>query len=180
MNAVTPFNHASSKDLPQQNLIRSNLGASIQKLIRAGESSTLEFKSTMRKNLKTGKTGKEIELAWLKGVTAFMNSDGGILLIGVNDDGLALGIAADEFENEDKCRLHFKNLINTHIGAPFSKYVHLDFCEIGEETVIVIECERVRKPVFLRVGKTEDFYIRSGPSSIKLTMSQMVQYLGER
>jgi predicted HTH transcriptional regulator len=34
-------------------------------------------------NLKTEKFGKEIELAWLKGATAFMNSDGGTLLIGV-------------------------------------------------------------------------------------------------
>jgi hypothetical protein len=32
---------------------------------------TLEFKSTIRMNLKTEKFGKEIELAWLKSATAF-------------------------------------------------------------------------------------------------------------
>ncbi|THB76199.1 MAG: ATP-binding protein [Desulfobulbaceae bacterium] len=168
------------KDLPQQDMIRSDLTSSVQKLIKGGESTLLEFKSTLRKNIKTGKAGKEIEIAWLKTVAAFMNSDGGILLIGINDDGEVIGTEADEFESEDKCRLHFRNCIHTHIGAEFSKYVHLKICQIEEKTVLVIECERVRRPVFLRIGKTEDFYMRSGPASMKLTMSQMITYLSER
>jgi hypothetical protein len=168
------------KDLPQQQIVSTDFSDSIRRLINGGESSTLEFKSTIRKNLNSGKFGKEIEIAWLKSVTAFMNSDGGILLIGVNDDGEICGIAKDEFSNEDKCQLHFKNLINAHIGPGFTRYIHLKFCHFGDKTILVIECERVRKPVFLSIGKTEDFYIRSGPSSMKLTMSSMVSYLSER
>ncbi|MBU1140840.1 MAG: ATP-binding protein, partial [Proteobacteria bacterium] len=165
------------KDLPQQHIDSYGYENEIAALIRAGESSTLEFKSTMRTNLKSGKTGKEIELAWLKTVTAFMNSDGGILLIGVEDDGTVIGIDADNFANEDKCRLHFKNLINTHIGAESSRFIHLKILTIQEKTILIIECERVRRPVFLSVGKNEDFFIRSGPSSMKLSMSQMINYL---
>ncbi len=168
------------KDLPQQQIFDSDLSESVRRLINGGESSTLEFKSTMRKNLNSGKFGKEIEIAWLKSVTAFMNSDGGILLIGVNDDGQINGIAEDEFGNEDKCQLHFKNLVNSHIGTAFARYIHLKFCHFDDKTVLVIECERVRKPVFLSIGKTEDFYIRTGPASVKLTMSSMVTYLSER
>lgn len=168
------------KDLPQQQMIEAELSESVRRLINRGESTTLEFKSTMRKNLNSGKFGKEIEIAWLKTVTAFMNSDGGILLIGVNDDGQIIGIADDDFANEDKCQLHFKNLINTHIGTAFGRYIHLKFCHLDDKTVLVLECERVRKPVFLSIGKNEDFYIRSGPSSMKLSMSSMVNYLSER
>lgn len=168
------------KDLPQQNLHYTALQDGVTKLIAGGESSGLEFKSTMRNNLQSGKHGKEIEIAWLKAVTAFMNSDGGILLIGVDDDGTIVGIGPDEFSSEDKCRLHFKNLVNSHIGTAFARYIHLRFCSFAEKTICVIECERVRRPVFLRIGKTEDFYIRSGPSSMKLSMSQMVNYLSER
>ena len=168
------------KDLPQQQMFDTELSKSVRRLIHEGESSTLEFKSTMRKNINSGKFGKEIEIAWLKSVTAFMNSDGGILLIGINDDGQIHGIAEDEFVNEDKCQLHFKNLVNSHIGTAFARYIHLKFCHFDDKTVLVIECERVRKPVFLSIGKTEDFYIRTGPSSVKLTMSSMVSYLSER
>ena len=109
-----------------------------------------------------------------------MNSDGGILLIGVADNGEVLGLDADNFANEDKCRLHFKNLLNNHIGAEFTRFISLKLLRIQEQTVLLVECERVRQPVFLTVGKNEDFLIRSGPSSTKLTMSQMVSYLNER
>jgi len=168
------------KDLPQQHISRYGFESEIDSLIKAGESTTLEFKSTMRTNLKTGRTGKEIEIAWLKTVVAFMNSDGGILLIGVDDTGKILGNDIDNFANEDKCRLHFKNMLNTHIGAEFTRFIHLQIVTIQKETILIVECERVRKPVFLSMGKQEDFYIRSGPSSMKLSMSQMVKYLGER
>ncbi len=168
------------KDLPQQHVNMISYEKEISKLIKAGESTSLEFKSTMRTNLHTGKAGKEIELAWLKSVVAFMNSDGGILLIGVADDGEILGLEADNFANEDKCLLHFKNLLNNHIGAEFTRFISVKVLSIQEKSVLLIECERVRQPVFLKVGKNEDFLIRSGPSSTKLSMSQMMKYLNER
>jgi hypothetical protein len=168
------------KDLPQQQVDMLSYQNEITNLILAGESTSLEFKSTMRANLKTGKNGKEIELAWLKAVVGFMNSDGGILLIGVADDGEILGLDADNFANEDKCRLHFKNLLNAHIGAEYTRFIHLKIVTVNEKELMIIECERVRKPVFLTVGKNEDFFIRSGPSNTKLTMSQMIKYLNER
>ncbi len=168
------------RDLPRQKIHELNFLEELQSLIAAGESPSLEFKSTIRKNLKTGKNGKEIEMAWLKTVAAFMNSDGGILLLGVDDDGKITGIEADEFENDDRCRLHCKNLINNHIGPEFSRFINLNIHHVDGKTIVVIECERVRKPVFLSMGKNEDFYVRSGPSSIKLSMSQMVEYLNER
>ena len=40
-------------------------------------------------NLHTKKPGKEIEIAWLKGVTAFLNTDGGTLLIGMTQRAVA-------------------------------------------------------------------------------------------
>jgi len=168
------------KDLPQQQINTQSYETEVAALIRAGESTTLEFKSTMRTNLSSGKPGKEIEVAWLKTVVGFMNSDGGILLIGVDDSGTILGTEADNFDNEDKCRLHFKNLLNTHIGAEFTRFIHLKIAIIKDKTICIVECERVRRPVFLSIGKQEDFYIRSGPSSIKLSMSQMIKYLSER
>ncbi|AGF79066.1 HTH domain-containing putative transcriptional regulator [Desulfocapsa sulfexigens DSM 10523] len=168
------------KDLPQQHINTQSYETEVAALIRAGESTTLEFKSTMRTNLNSGRPGKEIEVAWLKTVVGFMNSDGGILLIGVDDSGTILGTEADNFDNEDKCRLHFKNLLNTHIGAEFTRFIHLKIAIIKDKTICIVECERVRRPVFLSIGRQEDFYIRSGPSSIKLSMSQMIKYLSER
>ena len=146
-------------------------------LINRGEGAEVEFKSTVRTNLKTGKKGKEIEFAWLKSVVAFLNSKGGTLLIGVDDSGRIISLDADGFENRDRCLLHIKNLLNQHIGAEFSGYVHIALLTTDTGDVLVLDVERAGRPVFLRIGKNEEFYIRSGPSSVKLTPSQTVNYV---
>ena len=141
---------------------------------------TGEFKSTVRMNLKSGKIGKEIELAWLKGATAFMNTDGGTLLIGVGDDGEVLGLEPDQFENEDRCRLHLKNLVNQHIGAELSPFIRFEVGKIEGRTVAVVQCERSHDPVFLRAKNKESFYIRSGPSSVELSSREVLDYVARR
>mgnify|MGYP000452869327 CR=1 FL=1 len=65
--------------------------AALAALVAGGETDHLEFKSTMRWNLHQDKPGKEIELAWLKSVVAYLNTDGGIILLGVGDDGEVVG-----------------------------------------------------------------------------------------
>jgi len=152
----------------------------ILNLIRQGEGHTLEFKSTLRMNLKTGKPEKGIELAWLKAACAFLNTDGGTLLIGVDDQGNVHGIEADAFDSDDRCRLHFKNLIAEHIGLEHSGALRMDVLEVEGRKVLRVECQRCPKPVFLTQGREESFYIRSGPSSTKLTLSKVLQYLQNR
>jgi len=146
-------------------------------LINQGEGAEIEFKSTIRTNLKTGKRGKEIEFAWLKSVVAFMNSNGGTLLIGIEDNGHIAGIAADDFDNNDRCLLHIKNLVNQHIGAEFSGFINISLLTSDNQDVVMMKVERAGQPVFLKIGKNEEFYIRSGPSSIKLSPSQMISYV---
>ncbi len=142
-----------------------------------GEGDKVEFKSTIRTNLKSGKHGKEIELAWLKAVTAFLNSAGGALLFGVSDDGTICGVDMDGFENTDKCLLHIKNLLNHHIGAEFSNSINTLVLTVENKTVAMLQCSAAGTPVFLKIGKSEEFYIRSGPSSVKLSPSQIVDFV---
>lgn len=149
-------------------------------IIAGGESDNLEFKSTLRWNLKSGKPGKEIELASLKTVCAFMNTDGGTLLVGVDDEGEILGIEADNFPNDDKYLRHFSSIFNQHIGLEFSEFVDFSLKSVKNGQVLVVHCRPSPNPVFLRNNKDESFYIRSGPSSRQLTTSQVLDYLKER
>ena len=154
--------------------------ASIRRLIGIGEGRAVEFKSTMRMNLHTGKAGKEIEMAWLKAVAAFLNTDGGILLLGVSDSGEINGLESDGFENQDKCMLHFKNLINQHVGAELSKFLDFSIAGLDGKTVGVVVCNRSTEPVFLKTPKSEAFYIRNGPSSDELPVGKVLTYIKHR
>jgi hypothetical protein len=169
------------QDRPAYGLDGDKSAERLYALISRGESPVMEFKSTMRMNLKTGKTGKEIELAWLKTVVAFLNTEGGTLLIGIDDDGNIQGLAADGFESDDRCRLHFKNLISQHIGLEFSDFIDFELHPVEGKSIGVINCSRANAPVFLKHGqKNEDFFIRSGPASLKLSVSQVLKYLQQR
>ena len=87
------------------------------------------------------------------------------------------GIGWDNFENNDRCLLHVKNLLNQHVGAELSPFIDISLVEQQTGIVVMIECLKVADPVFLKIGKNEEFYIRSGPSSVKLSPSQIVNFV---
>jgi len=149
-------------------------------LIKAGESERLEFKATVRWNLQKDKAGKEIEVAWLKGVVGFLNTTGGVLLIGVEDDGTIAGLERDNFTNDDKCLRHIDSLISTHIGLEFSRFIHFSIVEIAGKKIVEIRCHASEIPAFLKKGEAEEFFIRTGPASRKLKPSQIIKYLASR
>jgi len=152
----------------------------LRDLIAKGESETLEFKSTLRWNLHTSKPGKEIENASLKTLAGFLNSDGGVLLVGINDDGEPLGLDQDKFPNEDRMLLHFGNLIREHIGLEFAGFISLGISGLAGKPVLVAQCEPSQEPVFFRRDKDEVFYVRVGPSSQALPPSKVLAYVDER
>ena len=152
----------------------------IRQIILEGENDHTEFKSTLRWSLKDNKVHHGVEIAWLKTVAAFLNSDGGRLLVGVDDKGVPLGIEPDGFENEDKYLLHVNNRLLQHIGAGHAANVRFGLYPAGDRKVLLIECSPASKPVFLTDAGEESFYVRTGPGSRNLTMSQMLAYITER
>lgn len=177
---VRKYSH-QLRDLPKLSIDRRQPEQDLRYLIGSGEGSHLEFKSTMRMNLHAKTPGKEIELAWLKGVAAFLNTEGGILLLGIADDGTPLGLEADKFENEDKCQLHFKNLLNQHLGPEYARLVRFFLLDFEGVRIGAVECERSDTPVILRDDKKQErFLIRNGPSNIELPISRALKYIRSR
>ena len=152
----------------------------IKSLIDSGESDRVEFKSTLRWNLKSDSSDKRVEKAWLKSVVAFLNTDGGVLLVGVEDDGSILGMAADQFANEDKYLLHVNNRIKQHIGLEFAGFIRYQLVPVDQEKVLMVECQPSPSPVFLKMGNEEDFFIRVGPGSRQLSTSEVLSYVTNR
>jgi len=149
-------------------------------LISKGEGNDLEFKSTLRWDLKAGKTNQQVERACLKSISAFLNSNGGLLLIGVRDDGSIEGIESDRFPNMDKFLLHLWTLIRTSFGTDVSSYIHTELEAAEGKTVCTVKCSRSARPVFLRQpGFGEEFYIRVGPGTIALAVSEALKYIAE-
>jgi len=153
---------------------------SIKDIIVTGESDQVEFKSTLRTNLHTGEKDSRMELAVLRTIAGFLNTSGGVLTIGVSDDGTPLGLESDGFPNEDKISLHLVNLIKDRIAPTMMQYIHVRFEDYNSHRVMVIECSKAKAPVFVKDGNIEHFYIRTGPSTTELSASQTQDYIKQR
>lgn len=163
---------------------------SIEEVISKGESDELEFKSTLRWDLKEGVANKKLEDVAMKTVAAFANSQGGTLLIGVADDGNVIGLEHDYQSlgdvDRDKFELHLRNLLNQKFGTGFvtSKIV-IKFHEVQAKEVCQVETAKAKEPVILKftdkAGQMiEKFFARSGNSSQEIPLGELNTYIKDR
>ncbi|HOT96583.1 MAG TPA: DUF262 domain-containing protein [bacterium] len=161
--------------------------ASTEDLIAEGESEGLEFKSTLRWDLKQGEINKALEDVIMKTVAAFANSQGGILFIGVDDDGKVLGLKHDYHSlgnvDKDKFELHLRNLLNQHFEKGFvATKIKISFPLVEDEEICQIEVATSPEPIVLKFkdrngALVEKFYVRSGNSSQEIPMSEFNKYI---
>jgi serine/threonine protein kinase len=173
----------------------SNIGA----FIASGESEKIEFKSSLHhpygpvppelQHLQPGQQKKEIKKALAKSVTktlaAFLNSDGGALLIGVEDSGGVLGIEPD-FEHlrhgkqdADGWMLSLQEVIINALGAEVWNGVHISLVRHGSHTVAVIQCPARTTETWSTEDGSEHFYIRAANGTRELNGSSLLKYIRE-
>ena len=121
-----------------------------------------------------------MEHAVLKTLCGFLNSDGGNLIMGVADNGDLVGLDIDGFPNEDKMDLHLGNLIKNRMGPETMLHIKPKFEDYKGGRAFMVECKPSKIPVYLKTGNEEEFFIRAGGSSAKLTLSQMMEYIKQR
>ena len=149
----------------------------VRALVRDGESKTVEFKQTFSVDVKTNKKEKYIEKIVLKTLVAFLNTEGGISLVGISDDKNIVGIQGEiqkYYKNDDKFLLHLKNLIKSSIGENFYPFVDYRFVDIESCKILLIECQPSDKPCYF---ESKDFYVRINPATDKLEGPKMVDYI---
>nr|WP_155726645.1 RNA-binding domain-containing protein [Microcystis aeruginosa] len=94
----------------------------ILSLIAQGEGSKLEFKETLRVDIKTNTKNKDVLLASLKNITAFLNTDGGTLLIGVSDNLEIKGLEPDYTFGKGKNKDGFENNLRQIMESKITPY----------------------------------------------------------
>ncbi|MCK5524479.1 MAG: ATP-binding protein [Thiomargarita sp.] len=164
-------------------------------LIEQGESGTsefsgkVEFKSTLSWDIKESKKNKVLQFSVLKTIAAFMNTEGGTLLIGVEDNGHIFGLEKDISllkegkQTLDGFELALRDIIGSNIGTAFSssKWVKVRFERQDDNDVCIVEVHKTKEPVFLEEnkpgGKEKRFFIRSGNNSRACDVEEMYRYL---
>ena len=149
----------------------------IRNLLNLEESKNLERKSTLRFDIKLNKVMDHITDSVLKTIVAFLNTDGGNLIVGQEDDKTLIGIEKDKFKNEDDASKFLKDKIKTKIGIKYLEtFINYKFHNHENKTVLIISCTKLpgEDRAFLN---DNEFYIRSGPSNSKLSMKETIEYI---
>lgn len=150
-------------------------------MLGQGEHGLQEFKTSFRWDVNGGRVNKDLEKSVVKTIAAFLNSEGGRLLIGAGDGGEVLGLDGDyrslRKQNADGFENHFSNLFNTMIGAEFRRFARLKFHKIGGKEICLIKVLSSPKPVYVRSEEGENFYVRTGNSTTPLKISEASAYI---
>ena len=150
-------------------------------LLLAGEGPQLEYKSSLRWDVKEQRKNPDLERAILKTVAGFLNSpQGGTLLLGVADDGTPLGLEPDyqtlAKKNRDGFELLLTDLLLGTFGKDLAPYFTAHFHQLQEKNLCRLEITPSPRAVFLKEGNDEVLYLRAGNSTRKLSSREAMEF----
>jgi hypothetical protein len=157
-------------------------------LIAAGESQATEFKSSGRWNVHTNEYDPKLGQILVKAVCGFLNAEGGVLLIGVEDDGQVLGIENDfttlgTKPNIDGYELFLRQLLDSSLSAPTAQTVRIRFPQVARKTICQVGIAASGRPVFAKPAKggadATEFWVRVGNATRQLHGDDLMRYQEE-
>ncbi len=128
------------------------------------ESETVELKQIVVEDIK-------------KEIIAFVNSSGGILYVGISDDGSVVGV-----ENPDMAMQQISNMVRDSIKPDATMFIRYEIKEIDGKPVIAAEVQRgTERPYYLaKKGlRPEGVYVRQGTSSVPATSTAIRRMIKE-
>jgi predicted HTH transcriptional regulator len=135
--------------------------------------------------LKTNTSLKALEKSALKSICAFLNTDGGVLIIGVTDkERTILDLENDyktlQMQDNDGFQTHLINLITQRLKIEFLKFIELSFPTIDNKEICKIKVYNSNKEVFYKEGNiTPEFWVRTNNGSRLLPPPEAVEYIRE-
>ena len=174
-----------SETQPQESQSLEELESlSIPDLMKNGETDKIEFKSSLIWDFKLKRRNKLSGEIIAKTISCFMNSKGGILLIGVDDEGNALGLENDLAQLKkaslDEFQLHLTNLINSYLGKVNRAFVNTKFEKVNDKDVAAVLVSKSPRPVFVKLKGKKEFYIRAGNSCQPLDIQDANLYIQDQ
>lgn len=132
-------------------------------LLARDEDQYLEFKSTLRWDLREGKRSRVVQSAVIKTVAAFLNSrHGGTLLIGVADGGGTVGLDADYAslhkkgkEDRDLFQLHLTQVLENSVGLAATANVEPEILHIDGHDICRVHVIPSGHPVTAKITSVD-------------------------
>ncbi|GIU92729.1 MAG: hypothetical protein KatS3mg011_1635 [Acidimicrobiia bacterium] len=173
----------TSEDADQERTVyRVKADWSLEELIAGEESGVVEFKSSAYYSYRPDVPPRVVTDSVIKTIAGFLNADGGILVVGVADDGEVLGIEPDlaaKGVDEDRYVNWLTSVVSSSLDpSAAAAQVAISIRRFEDVPVAVIEVRRGVEPVFAKVSKSDKaFFVRMNNSTRELSGPDLVSYL---
>ena len=159
----------------------------LRAVISNGESTHVEFKSSLRWDVRGGVDNPGLQKGVTRSIAAFLNTRGGRLLVGLADDGTAVGIDPDIRSLEtmklgaggrDGFLQALANVVTQHLGAQAAALMRTQIADMDGHQVCVISVGRSPEPVYLHESKEkEEFFVRLESTTRSLGLRETTAYI---
>lgn len=155
--------------------------ARLETLLIAGEGALVEYKSSLRWDYRQENINKELTKVAVQVLCSFLNSKGGSLVIGVNDDGEILGLDRDfatlRDNSRDKFELTLRDAISNHLGPYIDPLIDISFADVEGNIVAIASCKPHDTPVYFSDGNDTRLIVRAGNLKRSLDIKAGLHYI---
>jgi len=164
----------------------------LEEILAKKEGLQIEFKQTLRCDTRNNQVNKQLEKSVAKTIAAFMNTDGGILVIGATDDRNIFGLEADiqtlKRKNRDGFEQDFLRVIKEYLGEIIATKVNYIIERREDKLICIVYVDGSpvpsSRPVYLtdvsKDSKPKEFWVRAGSSTIQLDIEEADKYIRDR
>jgi len=158
----------------------------ITDLIKSPESETLEFKSTLKWDIRENRSNPSLVLECVKTIAGFLNNRGGILIVGYDDDNdIIYGLEKDypftsKKQNYDGWQQYFINQINDKLGKTINHYFTIEPISYNGKTLAKIRVQPSPEPVFTKHDNTDgNFFARIHGQTEKFNPQETQKWISD-
>lgn len=156
----------------------------LKSLLARAEGQHVEYKSSLRWDENRQTANAALEQVIVKSIAGFLNSEGGTLIIGVDDRGKVTGIERDMGSLKRRDRDGFEQavvqLVSERIGPEACPHIRISFVEVEEKTVCLAHIRPSPRPVYVKVQSESQFFLRTGNSTRQLDTRQAIEFIQTR
>jgi hypothetical protein len=156
----------------------------INELLKSDENNQLEFKSTFQWDIKNQTKNEKLRSEVISTIAAFNNTDGGYILIGVEDNKNIYGLDMDYSllakKNRDGFKLMLIQEVENKIGRIYLQKIGIVFHEINGKDICSIKVNIGEDTVWIKDGDSDLFFIRTHNSTRALSPRESAEYIRKK
>lgn len=175
------FSLNTTQKLNNKNNKIKSIDNSISDAIFLPDSESTQHLIAIRYNSQIKKVDKGFEENTIRTINAFLNRNGGELLVGIDQNKNIIGVSNDietlKEKNEEAYMQFLTNLIVNNLGNDVMSFIDIRFESYLGKRILIIVVKKSIKPVFVKRGDKREFYIRTGKTNKLLNDEEVYKYI---